>query len=455
MGQVAAGAAAAASPPPRRPPCISNFADQEAARPDRREPVEIGRRRRCRSRPTISAVRAAPAAPAPRWCARSTFRVFRLRLLMPTSRQSSRKRAVELGAVVHFHQHVHAQLGRERGQLARLAVVERRHDQQDAIGAQRPALDHLVGVEDEVLAQYRQLAGGARRPQIVVAALEIRRVGQYRQAGRAAGLIGAGEGRRVEIGADQASARAGLLDLGDQAETGRPRSGLPAPPRTAAPAAPRPASPAAPPPAAAALRRATCSRLTAQISASTSAMAGPSFVAATSRSSTWRAAPPSIDCGRQLGALAQALGPAGDDQRRGAVEQHDVAQGTGAPASSSRISAGVVRRLAALQRRRCTRGCRPASSGTTSNSTTLPFLYSATLLAPQVVNSSMPCAMHDPGALGAEPAQHLGHRPHPFRREHADQLPLVPAGFDSGPSRLKIVRVPSSTRVGATWRMAL
>src|SRR6202040_3763656 len=31
----------------------------------------------------------------------------------------------------------------------------------------------------------------------------------------------------------------------------------------------------------------------------------------------------------------------------------------------------------------------------------------------------------------------------------------VPAGFDKGPSRLKIVRVPSSTRVGPTWRGGL
>ena len=32
---------------------------------------------------------------------------------------------------------------------------------------------------------------------------------------------------------------------------------------------------------------------------------------------------------------------------------------------------------------------------------------------------------------------------------------LTRAGLESGPSRLKIVRVPSSTRVGPTWRMAL
>ncbi len=30
----------------------------------------------------------------------------------------------------------------------------------------------------------------------------------------------------------------------------------------------------------------------------------------------------------------------------------------------------------------------------------------------------------------------------------------TPAGFDKGPSRLKMVRVPSSTRAGPTWRIA-
>ena len=30
--------------------------------------------------------------------------------------------------------------------------------------------------------------------------------------------------------------------------------------------------------------------------------------------------------------------------------------------------------------------------------------------------------MHDPGALRAEPPEHLGHRAHPFGREHADEL---------------------------------
>ena len=63
--------------------------------------------------------------------------------------------------------------------------------------------------------------------------------------------------------------------------------------------------------------------------------------------------------------------------------------------------------------------------------------------------------MHHPGALRAEPPEHLAvgrthsgaNTPTSWRR--------AAAGLDNGPSRLKIVRVPSSTRVGATWRVAL
>src|SRR5262249_17996408 len=50
----------------------------------------------------------------------------------------------------------------------------------------------------------------------VLVALEARRVGQHRQARRAAGFIGLGERRRIEVGADQAPGRRGLLDFGDE-----------------------------------------------------------------------------------------------------------------------------------------------------------------------------------------------------------------------------------------------
>src|SRR5439155_25457208 len=126
------------------------------------------------------------------------------------------ERAVELGAVVHLDQYVKSELAGGVHQLARQAVFEGGHDQEDAVGAERPALDHLIGVEDEILAQYREAASGARGLQMIVAALEIGRVREYREAGGAARLIGLRQRGRIEIGADQAAAGRGLLDLGNE-----------------------------------------------------------------------------------------------------------------------------------------------------------------------------------------------------------------------------------------------
>ncbi len=73
----------------------------------------------------------------------------------PSARSSSR-------CVVHLDQHVHVQVARQRFQLARLGVGQRGHDQQDAVGAHRAAFVDLPGIEDEVLAQHRQIDGRAR-----------------------------------------------------------------------------------------------------------------------------------------------------------------------------------------------------------------------------------------------------------------------------------------------------
>ena len=65
--------------------------------------------------------------------------------------------AVELVLVVHLGDGVHAPglgVGAER---AGHHVVDGGHDDQDAVGAQRARLGHLIAVEHEVLAQGRQL----------------------------------------------------------------------------------------------------------------------------------------------------------------------------------------------------------------------------------------------------------------------------------------------------------
>ena len=131
------------------------------------------------------------------------------------------ERAVEFRGVMDFDQHVHA-MGEGGGfDLGHLCVGERRDDDQDRISAERARFRHLPGIDHEVLAQHGEGAGGAGGDEIVVSPKEIAFVGQHRQAGRAAGGIGAGVGGRVEIGADQPLGRAGLFDLGDQAIAGR------------------------------------------------------------------------------------------------------------------------------------------------------------------------------------------------------------------------------------------
>ena len=65
-------------------------------------------------------------------------------------------------------------------------------------------------------------------------------------------------------------------------------------------------------------------------------------------------------------------------------------------------------------------------------------------------------AMDDPGALGAELASTSAIGSIQAWAKTPTKLALArPAGLESGPIRLKMVRVPSSTRVGPTWRMAL
>ena len=58
----------------------------------------------------------------------------------------------------------------------------------------------LIGLVDEILAEHRQGNGGPGGGKIFRRALEERSVGQHGETGGAAGLIGARQGRRIEVG---------------------------------------------------------------------------------------------------------------------------------------------------------------------------------------------------------------------------------------------------------------
>ena len=121
----------------------------------------------------------------------------------------------QLGAVMHFDQYVETDRLGSRRQFGHQHVVQRRDDQQDAVGTDRPRLDDLVRIDHEVLADHRQRTGGPRFLQIGIGALEEVHVGEHRQARRATRLVAAGDLRRDEVFAQHALARRCLLDLGD------------------------------------------------------------------------------------------------------------------------------------------------------------------------------------------------------------------------------------------------
>ena len=127
-------------------------------------------------------------------------------------------RPLHLGFVMDFHQRVHPELRGFFHQRPRGCVIDHRQDDQDGVGAPAAGFGDLIGLQHEILAQHRQAGGFAGGGEEFRRALEGRRVGQDGETGGAAGFIGHGDGGRIEIGADQAFGRAGLLHFRDQAE---------------------------------------------------------------------------------------------------------------------------------------------------------------------------------------------------------------------------------------------
>src|ERR1700691_21391 len=87
--------------------------------------------------------------------------------------------ALKFRFVMDLHQHIHAERCSGAFELGRASVIDRSHDDQDAIGAGGTRLGHLVRIVHEVLAQDRQRAGGARDAQIVERTLKGGRISQH------------------------------------------------------------------------------------------------------------------------------------------------------------------------------------------------------------------------------------------------------------------------------------
>src|SRR5262245_17445857 len=363
------------------------------------------------------------------------------------------QRALELALVVHLEQNIHAERLRRGSQLPRRRVVDRCHNDEDAVGAPGPRLRHLVGVVHEILAQHWQCGGCARGAEILRPALKRRRVGQHREAGGAALLVGARQRRRIEIRADQAFRRARLLDLGDQGvvaggelalERGKKSArrrrrldvGLDRGEWTRA------------------LGRRDLLALIGLDLAEDIGHGAHAFDTAISRSSRPRASPESTDFSASATAAFRSFALPATISPAAALRMATSRKAPFLPLSTSPSAwafslASPPRSASGLTR------ARPTSSGVISNTRTAPFSSAATWVGPDVVISSSPsepCTTHTLSAprflsTCASGSIHC--------RENTPTIwRLTPAGLDSGPSRLKIVRVPSSTRVGPTFFMA-
>ena len=117
---------------------------------------------------------------------------------------------------MNLHEHVHSERCGSAFELGGTSVIDRSHDDEDAIGPGGARFEHLVRIVHEVLAEGRQRAGLACDTQMLKRTLKRGRVGQHRKARSAAGLIGGGQSRGIEIRADEAARRARLLYFGNQ-----------------------------------------------------------------------------------------------------------------------------------------------------------------------------------------------------------------------------------------------
>ena len=117
---------------------------------------------------------------------------------------------------MNLDKNVHAKIMCRSGQAAGLHVGDAGHDDQDTVGAVRTGLIDLIRIEQKILAKARQMRHLPRRREIAETALERRPIGEHRKTCGTARLIGAGQGGRIEIGADQPLRWTRFFDLRDQ-----------------------------------------------------------------------------------------------------------------------------------------------------------------------------------------------------------------------------------------------
>ena len=114
-----------------------------------------------------------------------------------------------------LHQGFHAQASHLGEQSDQILLAQSGHDEQNRVRPGRARLGHLVPVDNEVLAQDRDVDRNARPTQIIERAAEERAVSQHRDSGGPGRLVGPGHHHRIGVPVDPALGRRAPLELRD------------------------------------------------------------------------------------------------------------------------------------------------------------------------------------------------------------------------------------------------
>ena len=126
---------------------------------------------------------------------RSTSSVLRSRALTPISRAPASTARSTSSAVWHSTSGVRPDRLGPLDQCDEGVLLERGDEQQRQVGAAGARLPQLVAGEDEVLAQHRNLDGGADRLEVVESAAETAPLGEHADRRSAASLVVRGQRR--------------------------------------------------------------------------------------------------------------------------------------------------------------------------------------------------------------------------------------------------------------------
>ena len=113
--------------------------------------------------------------------ARSTLKFFKLRLLTPMRLGANFHCAFQFRLVMHFHQRGQTRIRCQRVKSLQPRVIENGDDEQNGVRAPLDGFENLPLINDEILAQQRQLHRGADLPEMIQRPLEKLLVGQNRQ----------------------------------------------------------------------------------------------------------------------------------------------------------------------------------------------------------------------------------------------------------------------------------